>query len=247
MRQYLPASLRNPRVADGVPRVAHVHVRLAVTFARPGQHGVGAAFDATLDHAREVDTQEREIGIGYRVDQVPAQVMGRGFQFVVLAAKRHDPHGRLLATHGHDTVAIQPRTVDQRPCAEGAAGCLQHKPVAVGADAHDLRLGPDLTARLLDEFRQSLADLAEIDNPGFGNMQGIDTRGVRFQFPEPCRRDPFALHAVGEPPLVNSLQGREFLFVYRHNDFAARFVRDIVFPTEGLHGLFSRAAVRGLE
>ena len=121
---------------------------MAVAFALQGQHRVGAGLDAAVDHAREVDAQEGELGIGHGVDQVPHQVVPVGPQLVVLAAERHDLQPRLDAAQPGDAIGLQAGAVHQRPGAHGAAARLEDElaraalhPVHAGADAGSRRRG----------------------------------------------------------------------------------------------------------
>lgn len=45
-------------------------IALAVAFALQSQHGVGADGDAAVDHAGQVDAEERHRRIGDRIDQM---------------------------------------------------------------------------------------------------------------------------------------------------------------------------------
>ena len=56
-------------VAGPLGDVAQIDVRVAVTFAREGEHRIRTAFKAAVHDLREVDAEEREVRIADRVDQ----------------------------------------------------------------------------------------------------------------------------------------------------------------------------------
>ena len=41
-------------------------------FVRKGEHGIGATFDAAVDHACEMDAEKRKTRVGHRIDQAVA-------------------------------------------------------------------------------------------------------------------------------------------------------------------------------
>ena len=79
-----------------------------------------------MDQPREVDAEERELRIGDRVNQIAAPVPDVGIQFVVLAAKRHDPGIRPRAAELRHAVAVQPRAIHDATSLEIPRRVLQH-------------------------------------------------------------------------------------------------------------------------
>lgn len=78
-----------------------------------GEHGVRTGLDPAVDESCEMHAEERELRIGYRVDEVSDQVLGRGFEAVILAAERHDADIFALARQPCDAVAVQAGAVDE--------------------------------------------------------------------------------------------------------------------------------------
>src|SRR5438105_4486907 len=76
--------------SNTVAKIAWIEICLAVTFAREGEHGVGARFHSALDHARKVNSQERKRRVRHGVNQVSHQEMFRRRKRVVFTAKRND-------------------------------------------------------------------------------------------------------------------------------------------------------------
>ena len=109
IRQYFAAIRRKPGISERLGQVGDVEVGLLVPFASEGEHGVGTALDAAVDHAGEVHAQEGKVGVGHGVDQVLAEMMRLGLELEIFAAKRHDLGGRLFAAHRGDPVAMQAR------------------------------------------------------------------------------------------------------------------------------------------
>src|SRR5262245_555885 len=103
----LPRHLPEAAEPGHLPQIAERHIAHPIPFAAEGKYRVRAGLDAAADHAREVDAEERQRGIGDRVDQVAHQMMGTRHEFVIFAAERNDLHARLDAALARDPVRLQ--------------------------------------------------------------------------------------------------------------------------------------------
>ena len=78
--------------------VAQIDVAPAVALAGEGQHGVGPGVHRPVDRAREVHAEEREAGVGHRVDEVRARGSAApGPAPAYSPRKRKDPGRRVVA------------------------------------------------------------------------------------------------------------------------------------------------------
>ena len=75
---------------------------------------VAFGLDLAVHGVREVDAEERELGIGHRIDQRAHEVAPVGAHHVVLAAERHDRRVTPVACHFGKPIALQ-STADHDP------------------------------------------------------------------------------------------------------------------------------------
>jgi hypothetical protein len=126
--------------SEGAHGVLQVEVEFAVAFPREGEDGVGAAFDAAVDHAGEVDAEEGKTRVGDGVDEVVAEVMGVGGEFEVFAFEGDDAaHGRKTSGLG-DAVGLETRAGYERGGGMVALGGADDDAVAGFLDGDDLRV-----------------------------------------------------------------------------------------------------------
>ena len=78
------------RKPEGFDGVLPGEVRLFVTFPRKGEHGVRTCVDASVNHLREMDSEEGEVGVGDRVDESFYEVSFLGTKLKVFSTKRDD-------------------------------------------------------------------------------------------------------------------------------------------------------------
>src|SRR5262249_865932 len=105
----LPVSgrhLQETRVGEGFERITELEIELVIPFTGKGQHRVRTTFHPTVDHAGKMDTQEGEIGVWDRVDEIAAEVLRLGLDFIVFAAKGDNLNFGLLATQSGHTVRL---------------------------------------------------------------------------------------------------------------------------------------------
>ncbi len=96
-----------PEAGEGedIGSFAGVDVGFAVAFAGEGEDGIRAGFDATVDEAGEVDTEEGEGGGGHGVDEVADEVAGFGGELEIFATERDDADVVYCAGEGSYPVA----------------------------------------------------------------------------------------------------------------------------------------------
>ena len=90
IRQWRAAIRQKPRYVSHSQMSREIDVGVAIAFAGPGEHRVGAAFEPAVDQLREVDAEEREIRVGTGIDQRFDQMVGIRLERVKLAAERED-------------------------------------------------------------------------------------------------------------------------------------------------------------
>jgi len=105
----------------------------------------------------------------------------------------------------------------------------------------------DFTLLLPDEIGQTLADLYVIDNSGFGDMDGLETRRVWFEFFQSFSRDDFTANTICLTALVNSLQAGNFVSGDGDDYLATVFKGDLFTATKILHGGLAIAAILSFE
>src|SRR6266481_7445969 len=88
--------------AQRIEKVEKVDVALAVTFAREGEHRIGASLDAAVNQARKMDAEKRKLRIRDGVNQIAHQELPLRLDLVILAPKGNDPHVRLFSGQSAD-------------------------------------------------------------------------------------------------------------------------------------------------
>src|SRR5690606_3293352 len=74
----LPSQPLKATIGQRFGQIKEIDVPLTIAFARKGEHRIRTAFDTAIDHAGEVDAEERKVRIRHWVNQVPAKVLGLG-------------------------------------------------------------------------------------------------------------------------------------------------------------------------
>lgn len=104
----------HPAPAEDLAYVGKIDVAALIALAGERKHRVRAHEHRTVDRAREVHAEERQPGIGYRVDESSHQVLSARAKHVVLAAERDDPGIRRASGGARQLVGVQTGT-DQNP------------------------------------------------------------------------------------------------------------------------------------
>ena len=98
--------------------VAQVDGELPISLARQAEHGVRAHRHAAVDHAREMDAEEGEVGVRDRIDQAPDDVVLLARQSVVLAAEGDDLVRDRQPREARQAIGLQPGAGDERPAVQ---------------------------------------------------------------------------------------------------------------------------------
>src|ERR1017187_2012207 len=161
-RQKVPQA----RIGNSVEQIARIDIRLAVTFAREGEHSVRTCFNAAVNQTGEVHAEEGELRIGHGVDQVAHERLAVRLDLVILAAEWSDADFAAQTGQFADMIAMKAGAVDKELGFEvsrfgfgapAAVGLSQRTYFGVGCDA------------ALDAFHQGFADFLVIDNPFLRN------------------------------------------------------------------------------
>ena len=108
-RQKVPQS----RIGNSVEEVAWIDIRLAVTFAREGEHSVRTCFDTAVNQTREVHAEEGKLRIGHGVDQVANERLAVRLDLVILAAKWNNANFAAQTGQFADAITVKACAVDQ--------------------------------------------------------------------------------------------------------------------------------------
>src|ERR1017187_1595061 len=161
-RQKVPQT----RIGNSVEQIARIDIRLAVTFAREGEHSVRTCFNAAVNQTGEVHAEEGELRIGHGVDQVAHERLAVRLDLVILAAEWSDADFAAQTGQFADMIAMKAGAVDKELGFEvsrfgfgapAAVGLSQRTYFGVGCDA------------AVDAFHQGFADFLVIDNPSLRN------------------------------------------------------------------------------
>ena len=130
--------LPGARPGEGFADVATADPAQAVGVARRRDQGAGPDQQVAREVAGQVGAEEREVGIGHRVDVGAHQPVGLGPELQVAAAEGDDP--RVLGGPAGDREAVgpEPGAEDRLARHGGAAGVLDEIPAGArdgGADA----------------------------------------------------------------------------------------------------------------
>ena len=100
---------QSPRAAVGRDLRHVLRGRSTTRVALAGQRGYGvrADVDAAVDATGEVDAEERQVGVGHRVDQAAHQRDALRDDLAELAAEREDAHTGLAPGGTREPVAVQ--------------------------------------------------------------------------------------------------------------------------------------------
>ena len=101
---------------------------------------------------------------------------------------------------------MQPRAVDQAVSAVLAAGRLQHDDAGIVPQADQPAAADDFATSPLNDLRQAPADPAEVDDPGFRNVNRLDARGVGFEFLQPAGVDDLAPDTILPAALIEAFE-----------------------------------------
>jgi hypothetical protein len=209
---------------------------LAISFARERQHRIRPGFNAAPDSAGEMDAQEREARIGYRVNQIAHQELAFGPDQVIFAAKRHDANRARLTRELGDAIRVQPGAGNQK-IAGRFSGCVNSAPAArLAMKRRHAGAGDDFPALLSNQALQHLTHPRIIHDAFLRDVNRLDAARMRLDLQQLVAVE----HAqAGQSVLASSLeqivQARHFLRTGGDHHLAAHLVPDPVRPAEFDH------------
>ena len=191
--------------------------------------------DTAVDATRQVHAEERQVGVGHRIDQVADERGGARHQLVELAAERHDLQVVAHTVGRRHQVRLQPGAVHEHACVDVAAVGANGDRVRTLVDRDRPVTESNLGSRARDLRRQRVRDTREVDDAGLGDVQRGDTGDVRLQLAQSLVSDPFRVHAVGDRAFLELVEPRQLALVDRDDDLAALLERHVVLGAELLH------------
>jgi hypothetical protein len=202
-----------------------------------------------VDRAGEVHPQERELGIGHRVDQAADQAVALWAQKVVLAAEGDDLHLGVGAGQPRDHVRVQPGAIDQLGRRDGVLTRADGETATPHArDRADRKVVLDRDAAGDEIAPEGGRDLAVVHDGGVGRVDAGHRPHVRLDLAHAAGVDQAEpRHAVGRAPLVEGVQPRHLLLRGGDDDLAAAVVLDRVRLAEVHHQAHALHAQAGLE
>ena len=235
---------------EGFERVPQVELGLAVGFTAQGEHGVGSAFDAALDHAGEMDSEKGKGRIGYRIDEIANEAAGMGFENVVFASEGCDAQGQVRVGLPGETVGVEPAARDKNPAGPSLAVTGDFDTAGFGAatNGDDFLPEDDFASETLDFFGVLGGDGGVIDDSGLGHPQPLDPGAVGFDLADFVGGEGTqAIEAVGDAAATEFLESRQFKGVGGDDNFATNLVRDGFGTAEVEELLITGSAVGGFE
>ena len=185
---------------------------------------------------RVVDTQERELGVGRRVNHRLAKVRALRSDFVVLPAKGNDLVLFADADLVCERVGVQARRVDEVRHFEAAVARREVVAVRSMVDFRDLVTGVQQHARLLNFLRELVDVLLGVDGRSLGRVESRLSFCVRLVLLNLClRAEELVLDAVGFSLLGELVETRFLAAVFRHHEHAQFLAGNIVLGTVLLH------------
>ena len=161
------------------------------------------------------------------------QGSGPRFESVELAAEGDEADVGPDTSHGGDAVGVQTCAVNKESSGDVTLGGVNSQVFRVGGDGQDSRVGMHFAARFLEESCIGLGDCVVVDDGRLRRVDGFDTIGVGFDFPESFGvNDLEAGDTVGSSSTVELFKGRDFRFLGGNDDLAAVLVCDAVLTAE---------------
>ena len=156
-------------------------IALAVAFALQSQHGVGADGDAAVDHAGQVDAEERHRRIGDRIDQMVDDLVVLRRQLEILAAERTDDKPGIDAEHFYQPIGHQARTGDQRRgLIFSALAGADHHAAGMFFQGADFGVVDDRSAFRFEVLRHCRRHFAVADDAAGRDEDPAEPGNVRF-------------------------------------------------------------------
>ena len=181
-----------------------------------------------------MDAEERETGVGDRIDEVAHEVLGGGAEAEILAAKGDDPRRRLHSRKGDDPVGVEPATVDHQFGAKVAGRAHQSPGTAAPLDPRHPRLHDDTPPEPADLALERVGDAAVVDDPLLRYVDGGDSGGVRLELADRRRgvEATEADKAVVSSPFPERVEASHLGGVGGNNDLSADLVTDAMLLAE---------------
>jgi tRNA-modifying protein YgfZ len=235
-------------VAEQLQGITCGKARSLITFALEGEDGVGAGLDAAMDHAREMDAEERETRIGHGINQVADQRAAVGDQLVVFAAERDDLQPGLDAAQASDTIRLQAATVDQILTGDSTLASLENELGRQATAGEHAVIRADGAPLVGGDPGIRLGHLLVIDDAGLRHQKAGDTADMRLVLADFFGAQPFQpFEAVGVPAPLQLVQSRQLTRLDRHDELATAIVGNAVLGAEAVHRLPADHAIPGTQ
>lgn len=218
------------RKGEGVPKVRDGDVVPTIAFAGEGQNGVGARLDAPMNETGEMDAEEGERRVGDGVDEMADKVLAAWLDHVIFAAEGDDPGFTAFAGKGGDAVTMQAGAVDEE------VGFVLAVKTPARFDFRNGAVGADLGAVGGEEPDHRVTDMLVVDYAFFGDAEGEESGGVGFDLMDLFRlQEAEPGEAILLAAAVEVVEAGKLCGLGGDDEFAADFVADTVFLTEGYH------------
>ena len=166
--------------ADCLAQVGGAQAAQRVGSRAPASRAVGPIRTSPSIRLRQVDAEERQRGVGHRVDQRPDQVAAGRDQPQVGAAEGDDAGIGVGARAHREAVRPGPRAADGVAGLGDPLGVVDRQRARAGAEPLHLAAGRDRAAALEQVRGVGAGDGAEVDDPGPRRVQAGDPGGVRL-------------------------------------------------------------------
>ncbi len=236
-----------PGEAREIRHVATVEGPPPVPLPREAQHRVRPHRQAAVDRGREVDAQERQVGIGHGIDQVAHEAALGGGHVVVLAAERHHAVVDGQAREPGDPVGLQARAGHEPARAPRRSPGLDGDAAPVLADGVHGRAEHHRAAPRAQEVAHGGAHARVVDDARGGREQGAEPRDLGLAPPQLGRVERLDRDAVRPGVGPQRRQAREFARGRGDDELAAGLERDAVLGAEGDRGRRAAPAEVRLE
>src|SRR5262249_27793685 len=154
-RRHLP----EPRIRQRFQQIPGVDVELLIAFTREGEHRIGATLHPPADHAGKMHTEEGKVRVGYRIDEIAAEMLCLWLDSVVFAAEGDNLDFGLLPTQRSDAIRVQPGAIHHVIDRKVTRQAVDNDVVAIAMHTGYLSIGHDVAIAFLNARGQTLADL----------------------------------------------------------------------------------------
>ena len=188
--------------------------------------------DVAVQPPGQVYAQERESGIGDRVDEAVDEVGGSARHVQVLPSESQDPDVAGGSRPVGHAVCVQAGAPHQEAGIHGPVGGLHLPAFGAGCGPSGGGAGPDLAALSDDPASQSMGHAREVGSASGCHVDRRHARHVRFVFTGGVGDQVGDVHAVGPGPFGQGVQARSFRLRGGDHQLPAAVVGDAVLSAE---------------